>query len=40
MRSSLDGRGSYNLGAEGGDHVGYNGNNGKDVDDGLILPTL
>ena len=32
--------GSYNLGAEGGDHVGYDGSNGKDVDDGLIPPTL
>ena len=32
--------GSYNLGAEGKDHVGYDGSNGKDVDDGLIPPTL
>ena len=32
--------GSNNLGAEGGDHVGYDGSNGKDVDDGLIPPTL
>ena len=33
-------RGSNNLGAEGGDHVGYDGSNGKDVDEGLIPPTL